>query len=228
MTSTETAPQASGAGAPARVPALRNPAAPTRRRPALIGLGVALVAATALTAGWLVQTASATTSVVAVAEDVTAGSILTADDLKTVNINLDSGLDTIPARQLSALVGQHAVVSMLTGQTLTSSAVAPDLVPPEGKALVGVTLSPGQAPAHDFAAGDRVLIVDTPAGQGDPPTTTPASIEATVVNTELVPDTDKTVVNVAVRADKAADLAARVATGRIAIVLTPLQPAPTR
>lgn len=197
--------------------ALMSPAR-TRRRYSAIGLGVALVAAGALTAGWLAQASGSTVSVVVAAADVPAGSTLEAKDLKTVEINAGSGLDTVPGSRMAGLIGQHAAVNILSGQTLTPDAATPTLVPDETSALVGLTISPGQAPSVPLQGGDRILVVDTPAAQDDPPAATPSSIAATVVSTQPVPDTDKLIVDVTVPKDAALNLAARAATGRIAII----------
>jgi hypothetical protein len=64
-----------------------------------------------------------------------------------------------------------------------------------------------------------VRIVDTPTTQGEPPTTAPATIAGEVASVVGPDDTGLTVVNVTVPAGQAADLAARVATGRVALVL---------
>jgi hypothetical protein len=74
-------------------------------------------------------------------------------------------------------------------------------------------------PAQPLRAGDRIRIVDTPVSQGEPPATTPASIAGLVVSVSEPDQAGVTVVDVTVPSARAADLAARVATGRIALVL---------
>ena len=85
--------------------------------------------------------------------------------------------------------------------------------------MIVVALTPAQLPAEPLLAGDQVRIVDTPAAQGEPPRTSPASIAGEVVSTVGPDNTGRTVVNVTVPAGQAAGLAARVATGRVALVL---------
>lgn len=225
MTSTDSATQTSNGKV--RQQAITRPA-PTplspvrpRRRRAVQGLGVAMVAVAALAAAWVVQSSGSTTSVVAVARDVSAGAVLQAQDLRPVDISVDPALETIGAQDMSALVGQRAVTNLMAGQTLTQSAVAETLTPQEGFALVGVTVTPAQMPSEPLTGGDKVLIIDTPVAQGEPPTQEPDSIQARVVSTAPVPDTGQTIINVTVADAEAASLAARVATGRIAVIVLP-------
>jgi hypothetical protein len=74
-------------------------------------------------------------------------------------------------------------------------------------------------PGEPLLAGDRVLIVDTPAAGEAPPSETPSAIEATVLQTHSRAEAEQVVVDVVVPREDALDLAARVATGRIAVVL---------
>ena len=67
--------------------------------------------------------------------------------------------------------------------------------------------------------GDVVRIVTTPGDQGEITDREPVTIEATVVGVNRVEETGETVVDVAVPEAEAAELAARAATGRVALVL---------
>jgi hypothetical protein len=180
-----------------------------------------MVAVAALTVAWVVQASGETTSVVAVVRNVPAGAELQAQDLRPVEISVDPALDTIDGADLASLVGQRALTNLMEGQTLTRAALGDELTPPEGTALVGVTVTAAQMPSEPLTLGDKIMVVDTPTAQGEPPTQKPNSIEAVVVSTSAVPDTGQTVINVAVARDEAASLAARVATGRIAVIVLP-------
>ena len=86
--------------------------------------------------------------------------------------------------------------------------------------LVGVSLPPALMPAAQLQSGDQVRIVATPGAQGDLATgTSPTSIGATVVGVRGAGDNGQIVVDVSVPYDQAAELAARAATGKIALVL---------
>ena len=190
-----------------------------RRRNGLLALGVALVALGALAAAWLTQVVGGTVPVVAVARSVQAGEVIERSDLSVANVNADPALHPVPAGALEGLVGQRAAVDLSAGSLLTEQAVSAQVVPAAGRSLVGVALSSAQLPAQTLQASDRVRIVDTPTAQGEPPTTTPATIAGEVTSVVGPDDTGLTIVNVIVDARRAADLAARVATGRVALVL---------
>jgi hypothetical protein len=83
-----------------------------------------------------------------------------------------------------------------------------------------VSLPPALMPATQLQSGDQVRIVATPGTQGDVPAgTIPTSIEAMVVGLRSAGDTGQIVVDVSVPHDQAAELAARAATGKVALVL---------
>ena len=191
----------------------------TRRRPGLLAIGVALIALAALAAAYVTQVVGSTVPVVAIAQDVSAGEVLDRTDLTIANINADPALHPIGASQLNSLIGKRAAVALSAGSLLTDAAMTDRVLPGAGRSLVGIALTAAQLPAEPLQAGDRVRIVDTPSAQGEPPSTTPATIAAEVVSTVGPNDTGLTIVNVTVDAGRAADLAARVATGRVALVL---------
>jgi hypothetical protein len=197
------------------------PVAPprTRRRTGVLAVGVALVALGALGAAYLTQVVGGTVAVVAVVRDVAPGEVVQAADLTIADINNDPALSPVPAAQLPSVIGQRAAVALTAGSLLTEAAVTSAVVPVQGRSLVGVALTAAQLPAEPLQPGDRVRIVDTPTTQGEPPTTTPATIAGVVASAVGPDDTGLTVVNVTVPAGQAADLAARVATGRVALIL---------
>jgi hypothetical protein len=221
--STAVAPEGDGGrsnrrnGPRAAPPAVAPPR--TRRRPGVLAAGVALVAVGALGAAYLTQVVGGTVAVVAVVRDVAPGEVVQATDLTVAEVNTDPALSPVPASQLSAVIGQRAAVALSAGSLLTDSAVTATVVPTEGRSLVGVALTAAQLPAEVLQPGDRVRIVDTPTAQGEPPTTAPATISGEVASAVGPDDTGLTVVNVTVPEGQAADLAARVATGRVALIL---------
>ena len=102
---------------------------------------------------------------------------------------------------------------------MANGAVTDNLVPGEGESLVGISLTPAQMPSEPLFGGDVVRIVTTPGDQGEVTDKEPVTIEATVVGVSRVEETGETVVDVSVPEAEAADLAARAATGRVALVL---------
>lgn len=191
----------------------------TRRRSGVLAAGVALVVVGALGAAYLTQLVGDTVEVVAVARDVLPGEIIERADLTVADVNTDPALSPVSASRLSELVGQRAAVALTAGSLLTGAAVTEQVLPAAGQSLVGVALQTAQLPAEPLRAGDRIRIVDTPPSQAEPPAATPQTISAVVVSTAAPDASGQTIVNVTVPSDQAADLAARVATGRIALIL---------
>jgi hypothetical protein len=185
----------------------------------VLAAGIALVALGGLGAAYLAQVVGQTVAVVAVARDVPAGEVIERADLAVANVSADPALRPVAASDLGTLVGQRAAVALPAGSLLTSAAVTDQVVPPSGRSLVGVALMAGQLPAEPLRAGDEVRIVETPVNQGEPPGVTPATIDGVVVSVSPPDETGLIVVDVMVPSGQAADLAARVATGRIGLVL---------
>jgi len=182
-------------------------------------MGVALVAAGGLTAAWLATSADTSTPVVVAAAPVLRGQVLTAEQLTTAQVSGLSPSAVTPSEQLPSLVGMTAVSDVPAGAPIPRSAVSDAAVPGPGEAVVGILLAPGQVPTVELKPGSGVRIVATPRSQDDPPPTSPTGTAAVLVSTSTDESTGHTVVNVAVPAPQAANLAALAATGRAALVL---------
>jgi hypothetical protein len=213
---------ARGAARPQR-PAPPGPLKPTRarRRPALIALGLALVALSVLAAVYLASTLGQTYEALAIKGNIARGATITAADLAPVGLPTGpSLLQSIPAAELDQTVGKIAATDLKKGQLLTPAHLVEELQPAAGRSIVGVALAPNQMPGTgELRAGDAVRVIETPASGGEPPTTAPFAIPATVVGTDPSPIGDQMIVDVEVTSANAAGLAARAATGRVAIVI---------
>lgn len=205
--------------APAGDQAGVTPAPKLRRRPVLVAASVAAVILGALLGAWAWSSTSNTHEVVAVRQTVTRGETITQGDLMTVQVGLDPALNTVPGDQLRSLVGQRAAMDMAAGSLITTENVTKTVLPAEGMSIVGVALPPSLMPGEALLAGDRVRIVATPGQQGDVGPEPPASIAATVVGLYPNAENGQTVVSLEVPQDQAAELAARAATGKVALVL---------
>jgi hypothetical protein len=190
-----------------------------RRRPTLVALGVALIALGGLAAAWLTTVVGNTQPVLALRADVDQGTLIEADDLTVVQISVDPALTPVPDSRHDQIIGTHAARDLAAGSLLTPGSVTDQVIPATGASLVGVTLTRAQLPARPVHPGDTVRIVSTPRTQDDPPASEPNSTRAVVVGSRILADTSQVVVDVTVPARDAADLAARVATGRVALVL---------
>jgi hypothetical protein len=207
-------------------PAPPGPLKPTRarRRPALIALGLALVALSVLAAVYLTTTLGETTRVLAIKGDIARGTVITETDLVVAELPIGpTVLQSIPVDELDQIVNKVAATDLKTGQLLARDHLEDELRPAAGRSIVGVALAPNQMPGTDeLRAGDAVRVVETPATGGEPPSTAPLTISATVVGTEPSKIGDQTIVDVEVASGDAAGLAARAATGRVAIVIDPV------
>ena len=191
-----------------------------RRRPLLIAAMVALVCSGALVSAYAYLSSSATENVLAVRETVNRGEVIEAEDLMTVQVGLDPALTPLEASELEDIVGQRAAVDISAGSLVTDDSVADTVVPAEGESIVGVSLTAAMMPAEPIYVGDVVRIVSTPGDQGEVREgIEPTTVEASVVGVRQIPETGETVVDVAVPEDQAADLAARAATRKVALVL---------
>jgi SAF domain len=205
-------------------PAVARPALEpvrSRRRPLLVGLGVALTALGGLGAAWLASTGTGTVSVVGLAREVRAGGVIQRGDLVSVQVAPGTALHTLSVDHYGDVVGKRSLVRLLPGSLLNPDAVADRLVPGAGQALVGLSLGPAQRPAVSFDAGDLVQILYTPGNQDSGSSSPPSPVTGTVVSTQEDPDANRLIVNVTVDADSAAKVATWGSAGRATIVLLP-------
>lgn len=192
------------------------------RRGARVGLSIALVAVGGLGGAYAYTALSGPTVNVLVVSgsEIQRGQTIQASDLSEVALpRSTSGIDAVTSAHLDEVVGARATTTLLPGSILTSTSYSADLTPAKGTSIVGVALTSSQLPTEPLDAGDHVRIVDTPVQQGDPPAEDPSSVSAVVVSTHYDDVASQTIVNVQVSSSDAANLAARAATGRVALIL---------
>jgi hypothetical protein len=190
-----------------------------RRRPSLIVASVLLVILGALASAWAYTSLGNAQEVVAVRTDIARGQLITAECLQVVRIGVDPALHTVAGSDASRLVGQRAAVDLKAGQLLVPEAVTSAVVPGPGKSAVGLALSAAQMPSEPLVVGDKVRIVSTPGAQGDVGATAPIVFGGDVITVSDRASDGTTAVTVQVDADKAPELAARSASGKVALVL---------
>ncbi len=197
---------------------------PRRRRPGMIALAAALVGAGILASAALYHRADHQVPVVLVTAPVPVGSVITSSDVGTTTVAAGPGLQTIPARQLSQVVGLVAATTLRPGTLLAPSEVTSKLPPGPGQDLVPVAIKPSGLPASGLVPGEQVLVVPTPAsgssGSGAAPVlTSPVAAVVEAVNT--VTDQDGfDVVDLLVASANGPAVAEQAATGQIALVIT--------
>lgn len=217
------APTVTPPAPPGAVGLVASPAR-ARRRPLLVAAGIVAVALGALVSVWAYTSTSTTQPVIAVREQVGRGQVITEADLVAVRTSIDPALRTLPASRTPSVVGQRAATDLLPGSLLTPAAITPALVPAQGRSVVGLALSSAKMPAAILVPGDAVRVISTPPTGAPAPAgagaSQPVEVEARVVAVAEAPDVPGTsIVNVEVDAAGAGVLAARAATGEVAVVL---------
>lgn len=200
-------------------PAVVVRAVRSRRRPVLASAGIALVLVGGLGTYWLTTTQTHTVAVIQTSSEITRGQSIPADKLTTLTITGGQSTNAIPASKAASLAGKTALVDLPRGTVLTTANVGRQIAVPAGSSIVGLALTASQMPSHTLVAGDPIRVVETPTQQGDPPTGTPDTFPGTVSTTSY--DQAKNVwrVDIIVKSDQAPAVAARAATGRLALIL---------
>ncbi|MFD7898933.1 flagella basal body P-ring formation protein FlgA [Streptomyces sp. NPDC059743] len=221
LTKEQVAPERGPAQAPLPI---TNDAPRSRRRPVVVGAGLALAAVGALVSVWLVNEAGDKVAVVATRHAIAAGDTVEASDLVTAEISRDSGLHTVPVSRSSEIVGKQAASDLPAGVLVTEDSVSAGSSVTKGKSVVGILAKPGQLPVQKLHTGDTVTIVHTRGDGSDSassskPGSTPDSLPA-VVSRVGAPDANgAVVVDVAAAEVNSTSLAAWAAGGDVAIVL---------
>lgn len=194
-----------------------------RRRPAVLALAVALIAAGGLGGAALYTATGQRVAVLALAREVQTGQTIGADDLTVARIELDPALKPLSAA--SRVVGMRATTDLKRGSLLTADDVTSSSLVQSGDQVVGVAAKAAQLPATTLEPGWSVLLVTTPsAGSGTTTTSgkgapAPTSYAATVVYAGAPDSTGQRVVDIAVPSGEGAAIADLVASGKFAVVI---------
>lgn len=193
-----------------------------RRRPVLVAGAVAAICIGALLAAWAWTATTKTQDVLVARHTIERGSVITAADLARVHVSADPALAPVSANEFDQVVGQRAALDIAAGGMLTPESFTSSAVPSNGQSVVGVSLTPAQAPGLPLHDGDHVRVVVTPGQGADIPAGVPLFNEAQVVGVHTDQQSGNIVVDLLVAHADAAVLAERVATGHVALVLDSL------
>jgi hypothetical protein len=192
---------------------------PARRRWARVAAGAVL----ALLGGWvfasLYVSAGERVEVLAVAQEVDRFGTVDQDDLRTVRVAADPGVDTIDAGDRDEIVGRAAATDLREGSLLSpSQLMAQDArLVGDDEAVVGAELAPGNVPEGALAGGIGIGVVLRPAD-----TAPGAEVEEVPGWLLEFGDPDENTgdrrVSLVVPEDRAADVAAAASDERVAIV----------
>lgn len=190
-----------------------------RRKPGMVAIAIVAICLGAVVAGWTWSATTNSQEVLVARTDIERGSVIDENDLTTVRLSSDPALTPVAADSFESVVGQRATFDIASGSALTPESFSNASLPPTGQSVVGVALTSAQAPGSALHSGDRVRVVVTPPQDGDAPGGTPEYSDAEVVAVHVNEETGETVVDLLVRHEDAAVLAARIATGHVALVL---------
>lgn len=202
-----------------------EPAAPLtpppklRKRPGLVVAAVVITAMGCLLGAWAWSATTSTAEVLAAKNTIHRGEEIKAGDIQRIQISGDPALQPLPASAYDEIIGRRAALDISAGGLITTESTTDTPMPPQGQSIVGISLTPAQVPALPMHGGDKVRIIVAPSANGDSPTGTPQFTEAQVVDTAIDETTGNTVVNVLVPYANASVLAARAATGNVALIL---------
>ncbi len=174
---------------------------PVSRRRNRIALGV-LLAAIAIGGNLFVYAGiDSSEPAIQVVRDVPAGEQLTAEMLRTVDVDADSTVNLVAGERLDSLVGTYARVRLVSGSLLTAEALQPGPLVSAGSSVVAIQVADGTLPI-----GVRERVAITLVIPGD---TGPTSIDARVVGLPVATSSVLGVESLSVEVD--ADDAATVA-----------------
>lgn len=190
-----------------------------RKRPALVVAAVLVTTLGCVLGAWAWSATTSTEEVLAARHTIHRGEVIGAGDIERVRISGDPALSLLRASAYDDVIGHRAALDISAGGLLTPESTKTAPMPPPGQSVVGISLTPAQVPALPVHGGDQVRIILTPGDNADATAGTPAFTSAEVVDTALDETTGNTVVNVLVPFTEAGVLAARAATGHVALVL---------
>lgn len=115
--------------------------------------------------------------VVQVVSDVPAGELITAEMLRTVEVDADPTVNLIAGDRLDSLVGTYAKVRLVSGALVTAESVQPTPLVSAGNAVVAIQVSEGSLPVGLRERVPLILVVASVPDDGTPP----VSVDARVV-----------------------------------------------
>ncbi|MDF5758428.1 SAF domain-containing protein [Spongiactinospora sp. TRM90649] len=175
---------------------------------------IGLTALGALLAWQVYGIAGHRTPVLIMVRDVPIGQHLAAQDLRTVALGLDPGVQALEATEKGVVIGKRAAVDLKAGGLLSGTQVTDALVPAPGETIVPVALKPSRLPARGIQSGDQITVTAAQASA-----TPPVDHTARVDRVGPVDADGLVVVDLIVPASNGTALARQAADGEIALVL---------
>ena len=209
---------------PKRTPAPADRTAPSlvpgggrQRRWSLALLAVLVTLGSALAFVVLWMNAGDRKPVLALKNDVAAGQIIEADDLKVVRVSADGGVALVASSASDDVVGQPATTNLLAGSLLVADAVGSDDGLAQGTTVIAIPVPRTEIPSDDLETGDRLVLYRTPGGSGDAGTGTDVIGSGRVFSVDEGDDGSTSDIRVSVTVDEglAPEIASAVAQDQI-------------
>lgn len=198
------------------------PRIPGRRNPRWIALGVVAICLGGLLSYVVYARVATQSTVIALAATVYRGEVVEASDLKTITVNGDVGVPTVPGPALDGLVGQRAAYDLVEGAILPPGGISAVAMPAQRRSIVGIKLSAGRVPLGYLQPGSvvRMVVVPPPnAEAGFRDGYSGKNYPGIVVDQQAQPDAaSTTLVNLDVLSSQAGVVALLAATDRLALV----------
>ena len=220
------APRAKKSAAERRPSTPEPPRIPGRRNPRWIALGIVALCLGALLSYVIYTRVATETAVVMMARTVYRGTSIQAADLTVARISGESVTHSVPASRLTTLVGGKAVYDLPQGAIVTPGAIDDIVVPASGRAVVGVKLATGRAPAALLVPASPVRLVALPAATSNDLGAASDKLAGKTWNgivLDQTPGADgaSIVINVDVPAEQAPTVALLAAQDRLVVVRDP-------
>lgn len=197
------------------------PRLPARRNPKWIAIGIVAICLGGLLSYVIYAKVATESDVVAMAATVYRGEVIEAGDLTSITLNGDPSVPTIGADEAASLVGQRAAYDLVAGSLPTPTSITAATLPAAQRAVVGMLLAGGRAPADFLMSGAPVRLVALPPADAQPGVADPYAGKTFAVRTvSATPGADagSLFVNVDVPADQAPTIAMLAAQERLTVV----------
>lgn len=184
--------------------------------------GVAVAAALAVVGGVVAYTASQSNHAspyLVANQSIERGQRIESSMLTTVEAAGEPS-SLIPASEAQSVIGQIATTDLEQGSTITRTSTAANLGVEKGESIVGLALEAGRLPTRHLAAGDPVTVVYIPSKANPQDLSAPTETVSGVVEGSGTDEASgKSTVEVRVRAEDSAKVAAWAASDSAAVVL---------
>lgn len=186
MTDTRSRSPAPGAMTPATDAMPGRGFRPPSRSRNRIALGAFLAAVAIGGNAWLYAGLDDASATVQVVRDVPAGEQITADMLRTTDVDADSTVNLVPGDGLDGLIGRYAKVRLVSGSLITANALQDGPLVRPGSAVVAIQVAEGTLPIGLRERVPVLLVVGSSTAGGTPTTVTGRVVGLPVATTSAL------------------------------------------